>query len=46
VSGKPGQSLMFGLPTAAFGALLTLMLFHIDLNLYAMVGVIMLRTRS
>jgi len=33
---------MFGLPTAAFGALLTLMLFHIDLNLYGMVGLIML----
>jgi len=35
-------TILSGLPTAAFGALLTLMLFRIDLNLYAMVGLIML----
>jgi len=35
-------TILSGLPTAAFGALLTLMLFHIDLNLYGMVGLIML----
>ena len=33
---------MFGLPTAAFGALLTLLVFRIDLNLYSAVGLIML----
>ncbi len=31
-----------GLPSAGFGALLTLKLFHLDLNLYAFVGIIML----
>jgi HAE1 family hydrophobic/amphiphilic exporter-1 len=35
-------TILSGLPSAGFGALLTLMLFHIDLNLYAFVGVIML----
>ena len=31
-----------GLPSAGFGALLTLMLFHLDLNIYGFVGLIML----
>src|SRR4029079_17334583 len=31
-----------GLPSAGVGALLTLMLFHMDLNIYAFVGMIML----
>ncbi len=35
-------TILSGLPSAGFGALLTLMLFHYDLNLYAFVGVIML----
>src|SRR5581483_1690254 len=35
-------TILSGLPSAGFGALLTLMLFHMDLNLYAFVGVIML----
>jgi HAE1 family hydrophobic/amphiphilic exporter-1 len=35
-------TILSGLPSAGFGALLTLMLFHEDLNLYAFVGVIML----
>src|SRR5690348_16831673 len=35
-------TVLSGLPTAAFGALLTLMLFHIGLNLYSAVGLIML----
>ena len=35
-------TILSGLPTAAFGALLTLVIFHIDLNLYAAVGLIML----
>jgi HAE1 family hydrophobic/amphiphilic exporter-1 len=35
-------TILSGLPSAGFGALLTLMLFKIDLNLYAFVGVIML----
>jgi HAE1 family hydrophobic/amphiphilic exporter-1 len=35
-------TILSGLPTAAFGALLTLVIFHIDLNLYGMVGMIML----
>jgi HAE1 family hydrophobic/amphiphilic exporter-1 len=35
-------TILSGLPSAAFGALLTLMIFHIDLNIYAIVGVIML----
>ena len=35
-------TILSGLPTAAFGALFTLMLFRVDLNLYAGVGLIML----
>jgi HAE1 family hydrophobic/amphiphilic exporter-1 len=35
-------TILSGLPSAGFGALLTLMLFHMDLNVYAFVGVIML----
>jgi hydrophobic/amphiphilic exporter-1 (mainly G- bacteria), HAE1 family len=35
-------TILSGLPSAGFGALLTLMLFKLDLNLYAFVGVIML----
>ena len=35
-------TILSGLPTAAFGALLTLLLFRIDLNLYSAVGLIML----
>jgi HAE1 family hydrophobic/amphiphilic exporter-1 len=35
-------TILSGLPAAGFGALLTLMLFRCDLNLYAFVGVIML----
>jgi hydrophobic/amphiphilic exporter-1 (mainly G- bacteria), HAE1 family len=35
-------TILSGLPAAGFGALLTLMLFHVDLSLYAFVGVIML----
>ena len=35
-------TILSGLPSAAFGALLTLMLFHYELNLYGFVGVIML----
>ncbi len=35
-------TILSGLPSAGFGALLTLMLFNLDLNLYAFVGVIML----
>jgi len=35
-------TILSGLPSAGFGALLTLMLFRMDLNLYAFVGVIML----
>jgi HAE1 family hydrophobic/amphiphilic exporter-1 len=35
-------TILSGLPAAGFGALLTLMLFKTDLNLYAFVGVIML----
>jgi HAE1 family hydrophobic/amphiphilic exporter-1 len=35
-------TILLGLPTAAFGALLTLLVFHIDLNLYSAVGLIML----
>jgi len=31
-----------GLPSAGFGAILTLMLFHLDLNIYGFVGPIML----
>src|SRR5436305_5763383 len=35
-------TILSGLPSAGFGALLTLTLFHIDLNIYAFVGLIML----
>ena len=35
-------TILSGLPSAALGALITLMLFRIDLNLYAFVGVTML----
>jgi HAE1 family hydrophobic/amphiphilic exporter-1 len=35
-------TILSGLPSAGFGALLTLVLFHIDLNIYAFVGLIML----
>ncbi len=35
-------TILSGLPSAGLGALLTLMIFHIDLNLYALVGIIML----
>jgi HAE1 family hydrophobic/amphiphilic exporter-1 len=35
-------TILTALPFAGFGALLTLRLFHVDLNLYAFVGVIML----
>jgi hydrophobic/amphiphilic exporter-1 (mainly G- bacteria), HAE1 family len=35
-------TILSGLPAAGFGALLTLLIFHTDLSLYAFVGVIML----
>src|SRR5439155_11011454 len=35
-------TILSGLPTAGFGALVTLWLFGIDLNMYAFVGIIML----
>ena len=35
-------TILSGLPFAGFGALVTLMMFHIDLNIYAFVGIIML----
>jgi HAE1 family hydrophobic/amphiphilic exporter-1 len=35
-------TILSGLPAAGFGALLTLLIFHYDLNIYAFVGVIML----
>ncbi len=35
-------TILSGLPSAGFGALLTLVFFHIDLNIYAFVGLIML----
>ena len=35
-------TILSGLPSAGFGALMTLYLFHIDLNIYAFVGLIML----
>ena len=35
-------TILSGLPTAAFGALLTLWIFGIDLNMYAFVGMVML----
>jgi HAE1 family hydrophobic/amphiphilic exporter-1 len=36
------MTILSGLPSAAFGALLTLILFHMELNIYAFVGMIML----
>ena len=35
-------TILSGLPSAGFGALITLQLFHMDLNIYAFVGLIML----
>ncbi len=35
-------TILSGLPFAAFGALLTLLVFHIDLSVYAFVGIILL----
>jgi len=35
-------TILSGLPSAGLGALVTLKLFHVDLNLYAFVGIIML----
>ena len=35
-------TILSGLPSAVFGALLTLLLFHKELDLYAFVGIIML----
>jgi HAE1 family hydrophobic/amphiphilic exporter-1 len=35
-------TILSGLPFAGFGALVALMIFHIDLNIYAFVGIIML----
>jgi len=35
-------TILAGIPSAAFGALVTLMIFRIDLNIYAIVGIIML----
>ncbi|MCL5024079.1 MAG: efflux RND transporter permease subunit [Nitrospirae bacterium] len=35
-------TILSGLPAAGLGALLTLLLFHMDLNIYAFVGIIML----
>ena len=35
-------TILSGLPSAAFGALVTLMVFRMDLNIYAFVGMIML----
>jgi HAE1 family hydrophobic/amphiphilic exporter-1 len=35
-------TILSGLPSAGFGALVTLYLFHLDLNIYAFVGLIML----
>jgi HAE1 family hydrophobic/amphiphilic exporter-1 len=35
-------TILSGLPSAGFGAILTLMLFHLDLNIYGFVGLIML----
>src|SRR6185436_2453850 len=35
-------TILSGLPSAGFGALLTLMLFHLDLNIYGFVGLILL----
>ena len=36
------MTILSGLPSAAFGALVTLIVFHLDLNIYAFVGMIML----
>jgi HAE1 family hydrophobic/amphiphilic exporter-1 len=36
------MTILSGLPSAGFGALMTLMLFNMDLNIYAFVGLIML----
>jgi HAE1 family hydrophobic/amphiphilic exporter-1 len=36
------MTILSGLPSAAFGALVTLIVFHMDLNIYAFVGMIML----
>jgi HAE1 family hydrophobic/amphiphilic exporter-1 len=35
-------TILSGLPSAGFGALITLMLFHLDLNIYGFVGLLML----
>ncbi|HZT72146.1 MAG TPA: efflux RND transporter permease subunit [Terriglobales bacterium] len=35
-------TILSGLPAAGFGALVTLWLFHVDLNIYSIVGIIML----
>jgi hydrophobic/amphiphilic exporter-1 (mainly G- bacteria), HAE1 family len=35
-------TILSGLPSAGFGALLTLLIFHVDLNVYSFVGLIML----
>jgi HAE1 family hydrophobic/amphiphilic exporter-1 len=35
-------TILSSFPSAGFGALLTLMLFHVDLNIYAFVGIILL----
>jgi len=35
-------TILSGLPSAGFGALLTLMIFHLDLNIYGFVGIVML----
>jgi HAE1 family hydrophobic/amphiphilic exporter-1 len=35
-------TILSGLPAAGFGALLTLLIFHHDLNIYAFVGIVML----
>ncbi len=35
-------TILSGLPSAGFGALLTLLIFHIDLNIYSLVGIVML----
>ena len=35
-------TILSALPSAGFGALLTLLLFHVDLTIYAFVGIIML----
>ncbi len=35
-------TILSGLPSAAFGALITFLIFNIDLNIYSMVGIVML----